>query len=309
MSTSTAMPVITPAVTAAGCACPQCRSAAHLALRAVDRNRSLPGSFTYYLCSQCRLLFMEPIPVNLGDYYAGGYQPRPESLEALRAMARPEAYRLQSILPYRSSGRLLEIGPWVGLFSCVARDAGFDVTVIEIDALCVALLQRLLGIRAIQSGDPAAALTQIDASFDVIVLWHSIEHMPRPWEVISLAARKLNRQGILVIGAPNPDSAQLAVLQDKWYHLDSPRHIYFLPQSLIAQLARREGLEVVLATTNDRLGRIVDRAGWDEWVGSHVPIKGVRRLGKWLMTPLLGRLHGSHKEGAGAGYTMVLRRP
>jgi 2-polyprenyl-3-methyl-5-hydroxy-6-metoxy-1,4-benzoquinol methylase len=251
---------------------------------------------------------MEPIPARLGDYYAGGYQPRPQSLDALRAMARPEAYRLESILPYRRTGKLLEIGPWIGMFSSNARDAGFDVTAIEVDEACVALLQRMLGIRAIQSGDPAAALAQLDESFDVIVLWHSIEHVPRPWAVIRQAARKLAPGGILVIGAPNPDSVQLAVLQDKWYHLDSPRHIHFLPQSLIARLAGGEGLKVVLATTNDKLGRIIDRIGWDEWVGSHVPIMGARRLGKWLVSPVLRRLHGSHREGAGAGYTMVMQR-
>lgn len=309
MSTDAATPVLTTAATPVEPACPVCHTAAPLALRAVDRNRSLPGSFTYYRCPECRLLFMEPIPANLGDYYAGGYQPKPRTLQALREMARSQADRLESILPYRATGKLLEIGPWIGMFSCNARDAGFEVTAIEVDQDCVALLKDVLGIRAIQSGDPAATLAQMDERFDVIVLWHSIEHVPRPWEVITQAARKLAHGGILVIGAPNPDSTQLAVLKEKWYHLDSPRHIHLLPQSLISRLAEREGLELVSATTNDKLGKLLDRSGWAEWIGTFVPIKGVRALAKRLGAPLLGRLHGSYKEGAGAGYTMVLRRP
>jgi 2-polyprenyl-3-methyl-5-hydroxy-6-metoxy-1,4-benzoquinol methylase len=309
MASNAAMPVATIAETQVEHPCPVCDATAQVAFRAVDRNRSLPGRFTYYLCPECRLLFIEPIPSNLRDHYAGGYQPKPASLRALRAMAQAHAYRLDSILPYRKSGKLLEIGPWIGLFSCNAKDAGFNVTAIEIDEECVRLLSELLGIRAIQSADPAATLSRMEETFDVIVLWHSIEHLPRPWDVISQAARKLARNGILVIGAPNPDSAQLAVLKERWYHLDSPRHLYLLPQSLISRLARREGLEVVSATTKDKLGKMLDRVGWHEWVGYFVPMRGFRYVAKRVGSPLLRCLHGSYKEGAGAGYTMIMRRP
>jgi SAM-dependent methyltransferase len=254
-------------------------------------------------------MFIEPIPANLREYYAGGYQPRPRSLQELRRMAYRESYRLEAVLPHRKSGKLLEIGPWIGLFSSNAKDAGFDVTVIEIDHECVILLRELLGVRAIQSADPAATLAQMEETFDVIVLWHSIEHVPRPWDVISEAARKLAPSGILVIGAPNPNSAQFAVLKEKWYHLDSPRHLYLLPQSMISGLAGRAGLEVVSATTNDKLGKLIDRMGWDHWVGSLVPVPGLRRLAKHVVSPVLSRLHGSYQEGAGAGYTIVMRRP
>jgi hypothetical protein len=127
--------------------------------------------------------------------------------------------------------------------------------------------------------------------------------------VIRQAARLLAHNGILLVSAPNPESAQLAVLRDKWYHMDSPRHLYLLPQSLVSDIARSAGLEVTSATTKDKLGKVVDRMGWDEWVGSFVPIPGVRRLAKRTITPLLSHFHGSYEEGAGAGYTMIMRRP
>jgi 2-polyprenyl-3-methyl-5-hydroxy-6-metoxy-1,4-benzoquinol methylase len=289
--------------------CPHCASASTEFFQATDYNRAFPGRFPYHRCSSCGLVFIEAIPTNLPDYYAGGYQAKPHSLSELRSMAAPESYRLEPILQHRRRGKLLEVGPWIGLFSSNARDAGFDVSAIELDAGCVKLLRDLLGVRAIQSNDPAKTLAGLEEEFDVIALWHSIEHLPRPWEVIRQAARRLAPDGILLIAAPNPESSQMNVLREKWYHLDSPRHLYFLPQSLVSSLAREEGLEMLSATTNDRLGKVLDRMGWDAYVDSFVPVPGIRRIAKHTVSPLLARVYGSHREGSGAGYTMVMRRP
>ncbi len=46
----------------------------------------------------------------------------------------------------RAPVQLLEIGPWIGIFSCNAKDAGFDVTAIEMDQNCVNFLNDCVGI-------------------------------------------------------------------------------------------------------------------------------------------------------------------
>ena len=67
---------------------------------------------------------MSPIPTTdeMRPFYAGGYQKIPETLEELRSIAKKDAYRMKPILKYKSGGKLLEIGPWMGIFSCNAKD-------------------------------------------------------------------------------------------------------------------------------------------------------------------------------------------
>jgi 16S rRNA A1518/A1519 N6-dimethyltransferase RsmA/KsgA/DIM1 with predicted DNA glycosylase/AP lyase activity len=69
---------------------------------------------------------------------------------------------MSSILKYVTKGQLLEIGPWSGAFCCNAKDAGFEVTAIEMDQNCVTFLEEVLGIEAIQSNKPDEALAAID---------------------------------------------------------------------------------------------------------------------------------------------------
>ena len=137
------------------------------------------------------MTFLDPRPEDNSPYYRGGYQPIPKSLSQLRVMAKKEAYRLELILKYKQQGRLLEVGPWIGLFSCNAKDAGFDVTAIEMNGACVDFLNSVVGVEAIQSSDPAATMSAMEKKFDVIVLWHSLEHLPDPWFVLQSAAKRL----------------------------------------------------------------------------------------------------------------------
>lgn len=271
-------------------------------------NRGIPGKFAYWRGSDHHIFIDEP-PENLAAHYAGGYQCIPDSESELAAMAKGDAYRLDEIKKLVPSGSFLEIGPWIGLVSYSAKQAGYDVSVIEIEQRCVDLLLRV-GINAVQSDDPAAVLSNAEQTYDVIALWHSIEHLPRPWAVISAAARRLRPGGVLLVAAPNPESAQLAAFGRHWLHLDAPRHLHLLSMGAYEAIGTQAGLETVIKTTDDRLGRILDRNGWI--VGMHrrafnIPI--VRGIANRLFRNVVRRRH--RKPGAldGAGFTLIMQRP
>ncbi len=287
--------------------CPHCHQDAEFLFQAHDRNREKPGSFDYYR-GPCGLVFIGEIPENLGDYYQGGYQRIPVNEAELAAMAHAERHRLAPVREIVKSGRFLEIGPWIGLVSYNAYLAGYDVSVLEQDAGCVDLL-RSIGISATCTQDPAEALPRLDGQFDVIALWHSIEHLPRPWEVIDRAAEKLAPGGVLLVAAPNPESAQMRVMGKDWYHLDAPRHIYFPPASMVEDIAGRHGLALVSKTTEDKLGKIIERDGWHDAVHRHIPIRGLRWFYKRLAEAFLKLRHRRKDDFAGAGYTILLRKP
>lgn len=291
--------------------CPSCRSKAKPFLSAQDINRQItPEVFTYSQCSNCGLVFIDEIPDDMTPYYSGGYQTIPTSLEELRELARPEKYRLEPIMRHKRSGKLLELGPWIGLFASNAKDAGFDVTAIDINKDCVSFLKDVLDIKAIQSDDPALTLANLDDRFDIVVLWHCLEHFPRPWEVIQQISRVLQPGGILLVAIPNIQSYEFGVLKSRWVHIDAPRHLYFYPLDSLTSLCKQNGLSCVEATTVDQLSQLLRRSSWRAWGNRLVSWPFMGRV----LSAILGRLDwlivgsAGRREGAGAGITAIYKK-
>jgi 2-polyprenyl-3-methyl-5-hydroxy-6-metoxy-1,4-benzoquinol methylase len=220
-------------------------------------------------------------------------------------MARQEAYRLEPILKYKKRGRLLEIGPWIGLFSCNAKDAGFDVTAIEMNSGCVDFLNAVVRVEAIQSSNPAATMNAMEKKFDVIALWHSLEHLPDPWLVLQSAAERLAPGGILLVAVPNIESYDFSVLKEAWVHLDAPRHLFFYTATTLEKVCAANGLETLEITTSDQLSKILSRNAWCHRVGTALPIKYVRALLGSLFYQVTWRMG----KGNGSGLTAIFARP
>lgn len=243
-------------------------------------------------------------------YYRGGYDPIPASAEELRRIALGEQYRTAPVLKYKSGGRCLEIGPWRGVICSNMKNAGFDVTAIEMDGACVNFLRDQLGIEAIQSTDPSGVMKGLNPGFDVIISWHSLEHLPEPWKVIEQAGRLLGPGGILLLAMPNPDSYEFSVLKARWYHLDTPRHLHLIPLKALVEMCRRNHLQAVENTTADKFSEIQSRLAWYNLGRSLVPVPFLNRLagaaGGRLLSLLTRRQQMS--EGRGSAYTAIFRR-
>jgi 2-polyprenyl-3-methyl-5-hydroxy-6-metoxy-1,4-benzoquinol methylase len=289
--------------------CPSCDGVSVFFVRSRDFNRQTTDLFfTYHHCKTCGLVFMDPIPQDMRPFYKGGYQKIPATLTALRGTAKSERYRMDPVLRYKSGGKLLEIGPWTGIFSCNAKDAGFDVTAMDIDESCVEFLNTTLGIRALHSSDPAETLASMEEKFDVIAIWHCLEHLPRPWDVVARAAEKLAPGGMLLIAIPNIESHEFEIFKGAWRHLDAPRHLYFYPADSLVELCREHGLEKLEVTTKDMLSRALSHDTWYSWVSSKISLKYVTRSLS-LLAYQVSRLKERDRENSGSGITALFQRP
>lgn len=287
--------------------CRLCGGDARLAYRVGDLNRHLSDeSFDYYRCSRCKSVVLASIPADLGRYYPAEYYRLPESVEGLEALAGEERYKLDIVRAQRTDGRLLDVGPSQGAFPYLAKQAGFEVTTMEMDPACCRFLERVVGVRVIQTDDPALALRS-EGDYDVITLWHVIEHLPRPWEVLAGAASRLRPGGLLVIATPNPESLQFRIFGRYWFHLDAPRHLQLIPISEVVRRGASLRLRPRHLTTRDPGTLTNNAAGWQDsavnWLSEHSIHRLARKLGGILAlvaTPLdrLGRL--------GSAYTLVL---
>lgn len=80
-------------------------------------------------------------------------------------------------------------------------------------------------------------------SFDLIILWHVLEHLEQPGEVLVQLARLLSPGGLMVVAVPNIDSLQARLFGADWFHLDLPRHLWHFSPQTLARLWLEAGLE------------------------------------------------------------------
>lgn len=284
--------------------CGNCGAETTLALAARDWNRHVTDeTFRYRRCPNCGLVFLETVPERLADYYAGEYYGDASFAEFVTAAREHEGYKVDLVRRFADGGRLFDIGSARGGFAYLARESGFEVAVAEMDPACCAFISETLGIRAINSGDVADVLAQ-EEKFDVITLWHVIEHLQDPWSALTAAARSLGPAGILVVAAPNPESLQLRVFGGRWTHVDAPRHLFLIPARLIEQ---RSGLRTLLRTTTDPGGLGWDSFGWRESFGNLVSAPSARAQLRRVGSALARAAAPLERRGfRGATYTLVL---
>jgi len=290
--------------------CPACGNETSIFIKTKDYNQCLSKEeFVYLQCQHCGLIYLDNAPADLGAFYPDTYHYFPKDDDELAACAEHDRYKIELVNAYHQPGRLVEIGPSWGAFTWLAKQAGYDVTAIEMNAMCCDYLRHRIEADVIECHDEAEALSSIGQQVDVIALWHVIEHLRKPWEFMRVAAERLNEGGILVLAAPNPDAFQFRLLRSRWVHIDAPRHVTQLRPDYLRRLAEAAGLECILLTTRDK-----GSLGWNVFGWEYSFMNMFRRPLLRRFAFLVGRLTAlvlrafDNREGNGAAYTIVFRK-
>ena len=82
-------------------------------------------------------------------------------------------------------------------------------------------------------------------SFDVITLWHVLEHLPKLEEQISLLKNLLKENGTLIIAVPNHKSFDAKHYNNFWAAYDVPRHLWHFDQKAMTKLFAFKNMKVV----------------------------------------------------------------
>jgi len=81
-------------------------------------------------------------------------------------------------------------------------------------------------------------------SFDVISLWHVLEHLPNLNENVSILKSLLKENGALLIAVPNYKSYDAKYYKNFWAAFDVPRHLWHFSQESISKLFSQENMKV-----------------------------------------------------------------
>ena len=136
---------------------------------------------------------------------------------------------LKKLLKHKT--RLLDIGCGVGSFLAFMKKMGVQVYGVEINSKArdICHKKNIEVMETEQGFSPN--------SFDVITLWHVLEHLPKPEISIAAYRELLKKEGALVIAVPNFESHDRMYYQKDWAALDAPRHLWhFTPKGLIKML-------------------------------------------------------------------------
>jgi 2-polyprenyl-3-methyl-5-hydroxy-6-metoxy-1,4-benzoquinol methylase len=138
----------------------------------------------------------------------------------------------------KSKGSLLDIGAGTGDFLLVAKSNGWKTVGIEPSEKAKSIAQR-------KGVELKSNLSDFENhSFDVITMWHVLEHVPDLENQIKELKRLLKPDGSIIIAVPNFKSYDANYYKEFWAAFDVPRHLWHFSKTAIEKLFEKEDLKL-----------------------------------------------------------------
>ncbi len=154
--------------------------------------------------------------------------------------------RLRALLRVRSSGTLLDVGCGMGDFCVLAREAGFRVAGTEVSHQAAEFGRSRCGLRIEPWGVDEIAFG--GETFDILTMWHVLEHLPDPLRALRRLRGLLAEGGILAIEVPNVEDRKHNRLELPWplNHAQSNLgHLYYYCETSLRNLLVRAGYRIL----------------------------------------------------------------
>lgn len=231
--------------------CPICNSLEfNFFLSCIDNTVSRE-TFKIVQCKSCSFKFTNPRPEekNLGKYYKSeDYVSHSNTKKGFinstyQSVRKYTLFKkLQLISRFYRTGKILDIGCGTGEFLNVCKNAKWSAFGIEPDpdARKMAIENYALDVR-----DETEIKNFDDASFDVISMWHVLEHVPKLNERVEELKRLIKPKGLIIIAVPNCNSLDAKIYKENWAAYDVPRHLYHFRPADIDALFKSHGMKVI----------------------------------------------------------------
>ncbi|PYR55731.1 MAG: hypothetical protein DMF85_18725 [Acidobacteria bacterium] len=235
-------------------ACYECGSSdARAFIDAHDDLTGKPGIFCFVACNRCGFVYQNPrLPLDhIRPFYDDEYiAHRKNDWGALarfvnRAMDRLDAAKDRIVARYidlAPESAVLDVGCAVGSFLQRLRRE-YGCAVVGVDFKDLSAHPSLRGVE-FHCGLVYEAMLG-DGRFDLVTMWHFLEHDYDPLRSLRTARRVLAPDGLLVIEVPRLDSATFRLFGDRWPGLQAPQHTVLFDREHLLRFVERADLEVV----------------------------------------------------------------
>ncbi len=234
-------------------ACPSCGS--NVCERIFEHADGL-ASYATVRCMGCGLLYLRPRPTSdaAGVYYAAdSYSPFMSSghgggafhlayTSARRLSVRWKRRRIEKL---HAVGSILDVGCGTGEFLLEMKRAGWRTFGLEPSEQASTFARRLLEDQVYTGPISERSLEVLSPEWDVITLWHVLEHLHEPLGALRLLQRRLKPDGLLLVAVPNVGSYDAGVYGPDWIALDPPRHLYHFTPTTMQSVLNQCGFRIV----------------------------------------------------------------
>ncbi|MFF4352241.1 class I SAM-dependent methyltransferase [Streptomyces sp. NPDC001530] len=235
--------------------CPWCGSKRlRTRLRTPDLVQRKPGTFVVDECGDCAHAFQNPRLTAEGlafyhrDLRGGAHEGLVERLLGARGSRACHRAAARAMLPYGEPESWLDVGTGHGHFPAVAKEVhpytafdGLDPT---------RRVEKARAARRIEEAHrgqltDARIAERLRARYDVVSMFHHLEHTPDPREELRAALVVLRPGGHLLVEVPDPDCAFGALLGKWWVSYGQPRHLHLMPLPNLLGELESLGCEIV----------------------------------------------------------------
>jgi 2-polyprenyl-3-methyl-5-hydroxy-6-metoxy-1,4-benzoquinol methylase len=278
--------------------CPLCsEEKAELYAQAPDRFLPKAGQlYSLRRCVQCNMVYLNPRPreADSGRFYEHAeYLPFTSLASNRSLLARLYDLLRQANLNWKrrvvikfwqsvksdlppATCYLLDVGCGTGEFLATMKAAGLQVEGLERDERAAAWAREHHQI-AVSAGS-VEQLSESTRQYDVITLWHVLEHLYDPGRALEIIAQRLRENGMLLIAVPNIAGIDARIYKSNWVALDAPRHVNHFSLDTLARLGSKHGLTL-------RWWRQLPLDAFFNALMSE-KLAAQRRRGQWFLWPL-----------------------
>lgn len=225
--------------------------------------------FEIHKCQECGLLFTEPRPApdkidryyQSEEYYShkenkNGFIPK--IYESVKKVNLRHKRKLATV--GLKVGTMLEIGCGVGDFLHEMEQNGWNCTGIEPSKEAKTIAKTRVKANIL---NPEELARLKDESFDLITMWHVLEHVDNLKEEVMHLQRLLKKGGRLVLALPNFKSADAEYYREYWAAYDVPRHLNHFCRKSINNIFKNTRLKL----------KKTDKLIWDAYYISYMSEK------------------------------------
>ncbi len=217
--------------------CPLCGAAGHEAAWTI-------GDWQIVRCARCRLAYLNPRPADddLAALYdetyfvedilhADGALRTALSEREIKQQIAANGEIVQIIERYTRPGSLLDVGCGLGFLLVAARERGWQVAGVDVAESACTFAREQFGL-AVRQGRPED-LRPEDGTYDVVVMAHTLEHLPDPVGVCRHLRGIVRPGGLLVVDVPNYRGLDARLEGRRWEGWSVPYHLnHFEPATL-----------------------------------------------------------------------------
>ena len=235
--------------------CYQCgKSKSNHFIEAEDDLSGMPGSFQFVQCTDCGLVYQNPrIKIeHIKDYYNDDYIAYRKQVNwgvftkfyeaAMNKHDQDKDKITSQFCNLDAQSKVIDFGCAVGSFLGYLKNKyNCEVWGQDFKDFSSECLKKGVSFKLGLAYD----IKLPDQSFDLVTMWHFLEHDYDPIRTLQTAKRILKKGGIVVIEVPRLDSLSFKVFRNRWPGLQAPQHTVLYTKDSLKQLIDSSGLKLV----------------------------------------------------------------